>query len=182
MREIEPIIQQYHPHIFGLSEANLYSHHDLSNVQFQEYTLHTCPTLSNSQLNVSRVVVYTHNSLVVKPRPDLMNNQISSIWLEVGLPKKRKILICNTYREWGHLRQEDTSSHTVPEQLARWKIFISQWESAIREDKEVIVIGDINLDSLKWMRDDLPPTDSTQKLKDLIDLLLMLYHIESHSW
>ena len=171
MTEIEPNIQQHRPHIFGLSEANLFSQHGLNNVQLPDYTLHTCPTLSNNQLNVSRVVVYTHNSLVVKPRPDLMNNKISSIWLEVGLPRKRKILVCNTYREWGHLRQEDKSSHSVPEQLERWKVFINQWEAAIREDKEVIVIGDININSLKWMKDDLPSNDSTQKLKALTELL-----------
>ena len=104
MNEIEPIIQQHHPHIFGLSEANLFDHHDQNNVQLPKYTLHPCPTLSNSKLKVSRVVVYTHNSLVVKARPDLMNDNISAIWLEVGLPRKRKILVCNTYREWGHLR------------------------------------------------------------------------------
>ena len=115
--------------------------------------------------------MYTHNSLVVELRPDLMNSNISAIWLEVGLPRKRKILVCNTYREWGHLRQEDDSSHSVSEQLERWKLFIKQWEAAIREDKEVIVTGDININSLKWMRDDLPSTDSTQKLKLLIELL-----------
>ena len=113
-------------HIFGLSEANLFDHHDLNNVQLPDYTLHTCPTLSNNQLKVSRVVVYTHSSLVVKPRPDLMNNNISAIWLEVGLPRKRKILVCNTYREWGHLRQEDKSSHSVPEQLERWKFEVDE--------------------------------------------------------
>ena len=48
---------------------------------------------------VSRVVVYTHNSLVVRRRYDLEDENISSIWLEVGLPRKKKILVCNAYRE-----------------------------------------------------------------------------------
>ena len=103
--EIETLIDKYKPHILGLSEANLHSHHDLNNVQYPDYTLHTCPTINNPQLKVSRVVVYTHSSLVVKLRPDLMNNSISAIWLEVGLPRKSKILVCNVYREWQYLGQ-----------------------------------------------------------------------------
>ena len=171
MNEIGAVIERYRPHILGLSEANLFQYHDPNKVQIPEYTLHTCPTLSNDQLRVSRVVVYTHNSLVVKSRPDLMDDRISSIWMEVGLPTKKKILICNTYREWGYLRQGNNSSRAVTEQLFRWKIFIAQWEKAISEEKEVIVTGDINIDSLKWMRDDLPPSDSIHKLKTLIELL-----------
>ena len=75
MDEVEALVAKYHPLILGLSESNLFSHHDLSNVQLPEYTLHTCPTISNPDLGVSRVVVYTHQSLVVKFRPDLMDQR-----------------------------------------------------------------------------------------------------------
>ena len=105
--DVEALIQKYHSHILGLSESNLFIRHDLSNVQLPEYILHICPTIINPVLNVSRVVVYIHKSLVVKVRPDLMDNKISSIWLEMGLPRRKKIPVCNTYREWGHLRQGD---------------------------------------------------------------------------
>ena len=189
--DLEVIIEKYRPHIFGLSEANLLSHQDLANVQFPEYNLHTCPTLSNTDLNVSRVLVYTHCSLIVKPRPDLMDNRVSAIWLEVGLPNRHKIIVCNLYREWGYMRQPDKSSHSVAAQLDRWNIFINQWEKALSEDKEVIVTGDININSLKWMRDDLPSTDSVHKLRPLIDLLFerIIPHgvsqqvaVATHSW
>ena len=111
--------------------------------------------------------MYTHKSLVVKLRPDLMDDKTSAVWLEVGLPRRRKILVCNYYREWGYMRQADKSSHSVPAQLERWSAFLAQWERAIGEDKEVIVTGDINLNSLKWMRDDLPASDSIHKLRSL---------------
>ena len=191
MDEIGSVVKKYHPHILGLSEANLFQHHDQHKVQLPDYNLYTCPTIDNNQLKVSRVVVFTHNSLVVKARPDLMHDQISSIWLEVGLPRKKKILICNTYREWGYLRQEDKSSRTLSEQLVRWKIFITQWERALSEDKEVVVTGDINIDSMKWMRDDLPSNDSTHKLKALTQILFerIIPHgvsqqvtVPTHSW
>ena len=189
--ELKAIVQKYHPHILGLSEANIFRHHDPDKVQIPDYTIHLCPTISNPQLEVSRVVVYTHSSLVVKMRPDLMDDKISSIWMEIGLPGRSKILVCNTYREWQYLGQNDNSSRSIASQLARWELFIKQWEQAIREDKEVIVTGDMNIDSLKWCRDDLPTTDSTYKLKPLIDLLFekvipqgfsQQVRVATHSW
>ena len=69
------------------------------------------------------------------------------------------------------MRQPDKSSHSEAAQLERWSSFIGQWEMAISEDKEVLVTGDVNLNSFKWMRDDLPSNDSIHKLRNLIDLL-----------
>jgi hypothetical protein len=71
MPEIKNIINGLHPHIFGISEANLHQNHDQKLVQLDEYLLHTCPTIENTSLKTSRVVVYTHQSLVVKLRPDV---------------------------------------------------------------------------------------------------------------
>jgi hypothetical protein len=97
-QEVETIIAGHQPHLLGLSEANLRNDHNLSQVQHQDYELHTCSTLNNADLNMSRIVVYTHRSLVVKRRFDLEGENISSIWLEVGLPRQRKILVCQAYR------------------------------------------------------------------------------------
>ena len=169
--ELAIIIDKYKPHVFGLSEANFFDNHDQDAVQFPDYTLHTCPTLLNPDLKVSRVVVYTHKTLIVKPRPDLMNDRISAIWLELGLPNQRKILVCNVYREWGYLNQIDRNSHSRAAQLERWEALISKWEEALAEEKEVILLGDINIDSLKWMRDDLPNNDVIYRQKPLLELL-----------
>ena len=60
-QEIESLIAGHHPHILGLSEANLRSNADLSLVQHADYQLHTDPTLSNPEIGISTVVVYTHS-------------------------------------------------------------------------------------------------------------------------
>ena len=148
--EIETIINEYRPHLFGLSEANFYKQNDASNVNIPDYEIYTCLSIQNPQLNISRVVVYVHKSVVVKPRPDLMSDQFSSIWLEAGLPNQRKILICNAYREWGLLNQVGNNSRSNELQLMRWEIFINQWQQALSEGKEVICMGDMNIDHLKW--------------------------------
>ena len=169
--EIETLIADHHPHVLGLSEANFKSDHDLGLVQHPDYQLHLSPTISNQELNIARVVAYTHKSLIVKRRTDLEDSRISAIWLELGLPHKKKILVCQGYREWRYLGQADPSSSSVGAQLQRWSIFLTHWEQALMEDKEVIVMMDANLDFLKWSDDNLPAGDSTVKLRPLIELL-----------
>ena len=165
--DIENIVESYKPHVLGLSEANLRKEDNQSEVQLSDYNLHTCPTINNPSHEVCRVVVYTHKSLIIKPRPDLMSPWISAVWLEVGLPRQKKFLVCNVYREWGYPNQPDKSSHSINEQKERWSQFLDKWELGIIEDKEITVLGDINICHMKWMRTDLPSTDLTCRLKSL---------------
>ena len=169
--EIKNIINGLHPQILGISEANLHANHDKNLSQLQEYTLHTCPTLENPALQSSRVVVYTHRSLVVKVRADLMCDSYSSIWLEVGLPRHKKFLVCQTYREWQLLSQNDQSSLTVPKQLNRWNVFLDQWMRALDSGLEVHVLGDLNINHCNWVDSSLPASNQTSKLRPLIQAL-----------
>ena len=169
MYELENIVNQHRPLVLGISESNFFSEHDRDLVQIPNYKFITAKTLENPELNVSRVCVYLHNSMVGKVRHDLMDDTFSSIWLEVGLPNKRKILICNAYREWGYMRQaEPSKSRDLSEQINRWEIFLRQWERALDEEKEVIVTGDLNVNHLEWTKDNLPPNSQTRKLRPLI--------------
>ena len=113
----------------------------------------------------------TLKSLVIKRRHDLEDESVSAIWLEAGLPRQKKIVICHAYREWRYLGQEDGSSSTIAAQMARWGSLLNMWEKALLEGKEVILMMDANLDFCKWTRNDLNPSDSTRRLKPLIELL-----------
>ena len=169
--EVESIIESNHPHILGLCEANLKNDVDISLVQHQDYQLHVARSISNPELGIARTVVYTHSSLVVKRRADLEDESLSAVWLEVGMPRQRKILVATFYREWQQMNQSDNSSKSVPAQLERWCNFLTKWEAALSEGREVIVMGDINLDFLKWTRTDLSSTDSSVRLKPLTEAL-----------
>ena len=72
-----------------------------------------------------------------------MNDTFSSVWLEIGLPRKKKILV---YRDWQYLGQESDESLSTAAQLGRWLSFLDQWEIAMQENKEIHVMGDTNLD------------------------------------
>ena len=170
--EIKAKIAADRPHILGLSEANLKKETDLSLVQHADYTLHTAPTLENPRLGISRMVVYTHSSLVVKRRHDLEHKSLSAVWLELGMPWQKKIIVGNIYREWHNMGQGPNNTiGSVAEQLQRWLIFVEKWEQVLQEGKEVIVMWDINLDFLKWTRRNLPASDSSVRLKQLNDLI-----------
>ena len=54
---------------------------------------------------------------------------------------------------------------SVAEQLQRWLAFVEMWERVLKEGKEVMVLGDVNLDFLKGSRNDLPSNDSSIRLK-----------------
>ena len=62
------------------------------------------------------------------------------------------------------------SPGSIGAQLQRWELFLNKWELALMEGKEVFVMMDANIDFLKWARDDLPASDSTSKLKPLINI------------
>ena len=172
MPEIKNIISQHHPHILGVSEANLLADHDVSLVAIQDYNLHVCPTITNPNLKSSRIVVYTHKDIVAKLRPDLMCDRYSSIWLEVGLPHHKKFLVSQSYREWQYTNQRgDKTSSTIPEQLTRWLLFLDQWERALASGREVLCLGDMNLNHCNWTESNLPRSNQTYKLRELISAL-----------
>ena len=167
MNSIESIIGGYKPHILGVSETCIKKSHDVGSIQTDDYQVHFSKTLENEALNVSRVTVYTHKDLVVKERADLMNNSFSSVWLEVGLPRTKKILVCNLYRDWQYLDQDSATSLATAAQLSRWLTFIEQWETAIEDNKEIHVFGDTNIDFLKWNDPNQPGSHQKNRLNKL---------------
>ena len=167
--EIENLISDHHPHLLGISEANLHKNHCIENCKVEGYDLITCNTLNNEKISMSRVVVYKHTSLVAKVREDLMSDCFSSIWLEVGFPGKSKILVCNLYREWQYMGQADNSSSSIPEQMARWVVFLQQWEKALESGKEVVVLGDFNLDFLTFQSPNFVASSQAYRLKPLVE-------------
>ena len=172
MLDISTIIEEHKPHILGLGEANFRHDHDVEDVQLQDYTLHLDSSLHNPDLGMARVAVYTHNILRVKRREDLEDDTVAAIWLECGLPNQKSFIICVWYRQWRLLGQTDNTSASVPAQLARWIVFLDNWQRALQEDKEVIVTLDVNIDHLTWRnQDNLPPNSSSVRLKSLIDAL-----------
>ena len=144
--DIREIIKTHKPLVLGLGEANFRKEHALGDVQQLNFTLHL--DKCQNSLGVSRCGVYTHNSLVVKRRDDLETEGLATIWLQLGLPRQKAILVMCGYRRWRLPDQLDggAASSSVPAQRERWRGILSQWEKALEEDREVIVTMDANID------------------------------------
>ena len=87
------------------------------------------------------------------------------------MPHHKKFLVGQTYREWQLPNQRDKSSLSVPEQLARWTVFLDQWERALDTGLEVHLLGDLNINHCKWTEPSLPSTNQTSRLRSLITAL-----------
>jgi hypothetical protein len=96
-----------------------------------------------------RVMGMIKNQLCIemKVREDLMSTEFPSIWIEIERKNVKNILICGFYREW---TRTSTGSRTDREQIENLQVLTEQMTRAKEESKEVLMMGDANLDSLKW--------------------------------
>ena len=171
VQEIEGIIQDHHPHLLGLSEANFFHTHDLNDARIQDYDIFTSLTLTNPDIQASRIIVYKHRSLVGKLRTDLMDNKFSSIWLEIGFPNQKKFLVCQFYRDWQYVGQSNQASKSQAAQFERWNLFIDQWERALATGLECHLLGDCNIDAQVYSRPDIAEKAHNKKLKPMVEKL-----------
>ena len=89
--------------------------------------------------------------------------------MEVGLKRKKKILLNQNYREWQQLGVPNSVS--IPEQYIRWIEYFEYWEKALQSGNEVVCMGDYNLNHCNWTDANLPRENQTYKLRSLITAL-----------
>ena len=128
--------------------------------------------MENSLLKYSRAVIFVHEDVGVEIRYDLMNDKVNSIWLSLGLKNQKKITLGGLYREWQQLGGGvNSNSGTQHEQLKRWKMFLSQWKDALSEDKETVVLGDLNIDWFTCFNSDPSLDSKTYQVRPLVEQL-----------
>ena len=76
VHEIECLVADLRPHLLGISEANYFKSQNIESVMLEDYELIPASTLENPDLNVSRVVIYKHKSIIAKLRKDLQTGVI----------------------------------------------------------------------------------------------------------
>ena len=83
------------------------------------------PGLDN--LGVSRVALYTKNSLIVQRRKYLEGGNVCTLWLQIGLPNRHVRILTG---------QNNSRSSNVASQLERWTKMLEEWERALEEQRE----------------------------------------------
>ena len=104
---------------------------------------------------------FIRNDLGWQRRTDLENDGVEAIWLEIFIKHARPLLVCNIYRP------PITSKHLIPEFETIFEDMIS---TGVCEDKETILLGDMNADYLQQSKDkNIKRIISTNGLKQLIE-------------
>ena len=97
-----------------------------------------------------------------------MDDVFTSIWIRIAKPGTRGQLICGLYREHQYLKQDsDWSLHPV-EQNKRWLNFLRKVELAKLSDS-CHIIGDVNLDYVKWNAPDFSQAQMISDSKDILE-------------
>ena len=112
----------------------------------------------------ARTIILIKNSIKYKRRKDLETNGTSTIWIQVGIPGSKHFLLQALYRQFQ--RQGVKNSKPISSQEERWSNIIKKkWQIALKEEREIITLGDTNIDSLIWDNnwDTMPPYDKTKR-------------------
>ena len=78
-------------------------------------------------------------------RQDLTSADFPSIWLELENTNQKNMIIGGFYREWS-----PGGVKSIEAQVEAMRVFTNQIEQAAAENKNIIILGDANLCSIKW--------------------------------
>ena len=144
--QILQILHEKKTHLLVLNELNLDHNDQITKNYFDNYTM------EEDNLGIcdkrSRTGILIHKSIHYRRRRDLESQGTSTVWVELTYPGKKPLLVQGIYRQFQRLGV--TNSETPAAQITRWNIILSKWEKAMTESKEIIVMGDINLNTLRW--------------------------------
>ena len=157
--EIRQTIMEKSPDIFAITEAYLFTSDPLESRHIEGYEEYLPITSQGNER--CRLVVLVKEGINVKLRADLMDNKTASIWFQLSRSRRKKLLVGTIYRQHTLLDCEDQAKDKIS-QTARWKNFLDQWKKAEAEG-DTIVIGDTNLDYVKW---DSPTNTCSQMVSD----------------
>ena len=136
--QIIEIIDKHKPHIYIINEINVENNDDLAKNMIPNYKLE----LDNLEIcdKKSRTGILIHNDINYKRRHDLETQGTSTVWVQLSHPSRKPILIQGLYRQFQRLGKKNTD--TAAAQYQRWGKIIEKWSMAIKENKEIIVLGD----------------------------------------
>ena len=164
--EINHLVLEHNPDIVAISEANLHSSSGCHETNIKGYNLIT--TLDYKDTGISRLVVLAKLDLNYKILTDKMEPGIATIWLEFPRQGKKPFLFGALYREHKLLYQTDPDTTGDPaNQKIRWRKIIDKW-AALRDGVETLVVGDFNVDHMRWSDQDYHNKDMIELIKDKI--------------
>ena len=114
----------------------------------------------------ARVFLYAKEGISIKMRElSQLDSDLPSLSCEIGLGREKRTCVNFFYREWtgGISGLSDSQS-----QVARLTRQINHWRSLYAGSKDVVILGDSNLCSLKWSEESYQYKDLSNLVQDFL--------------
>ena len=147
--ELEMILHVYGIDILAVTEANFDITQTEEECAIKGFDMHWEKGREHTRRMNARVVVYVKQGLDVKVEKKWMKEDlVPEVWLSVGELGVKRFLIGAIYREhkpWKQVRVGDKEGKTPAEQTDRWRRWLEGKANLLSGDKEVVLLGDFNL-------------------------------------
>ena len=119
--------------------------------------------------NYARLVMLVKDGVEVQIHEDLMHEYISVIWASLNYSSRKRMKVGGVYREHQLLLQSKPNPTLTDEaQQDWWNSVIDIWKLAAR-DSMCTLIGDTNLDHLRWDTPEQSHATMVENTKDEIE-------------
>ena len=121
--------------------------------------------------NLVRLVLLSKIDLNITIMEDFMNDKVAAIWVKVGEKRQKKMVIGGMYRQHKYIHVDNhDNSGLDSKQLDRWNSFVDSWVKIARGN-EVTVVGDMNVDYLRWAHPEPNMARFVDKMKTDIETI-----------
>merc|ERR1712243_335523 len=113
--------------IISICEANINKDNNTgTNNSYKDYKIEHTKMSINTEL--SRNIIMIKEDIIYKRRTDLEDQETSTIWIKITIPKNKPILIASIYRKW-LLPQilNIKNSNSIIRHTERWEKVLGKW-------------------------------------------------------
>ena len=167
--ELECLVEEYRPDLYYISEANLWVGLEDVDMDIQGYTLHLPNTMKS--LGHARLALLVKNDINVEIISEKNDTEAAMVWVKIGHGRKNSLLVGGVYRQHQLLGRSDenvTSAQLQQEQERRWSKIVSHWRK-ISLNMKCVLVGDLNLDYLKWSSPEIHQERMVDNVKNWIE-------------
>ena len=142
--DIEAVLNRHQPHALFVAES-LLNDRTKKKMEYHGFNVEEMAFKTKEK----RIWACVKNDTPYKRRKDLEKKDVAAIWLQFG-SGRTKFLVCGYYREFKIIGDPDYRSNHK-KQRDRFNVFLDVVaEVMVNEHKEIHLMGDFNLNTLKW--------------------------------
>ena len=176
---IQELVDREKPEMLYISEANLKIeiYENPHEIKIENYDLIIPKTMT--RYKHARLILLIKEGLKYEIMYEIMTDSVPSIWIRPIMAGTKKTFIGGTYRQHNIIFQNPDENHdSIQAQETRWDQFLLQWEAMAARGK-VLVIGDLNLDMVRWMYPEPHLEKMVTQVKDRIETINFSQIIDS---